>query len=379
MKPDAIVVGGGVVGAAVACALAEAGVRVLLLEASFVGGGTTAAGMGHIVVMDDSEAQFALTSYSRALLDKLVPELSPDVEFERCGTLWLAEDAEQLEVVRAKQSYYAQRGVGTEMLDSAALAEAEPNLRRPLAGALRVPDDSVVYPPTLARWYVQKAQALGAEIRAGAQVDQLAARAVIVEGQRIEADVIVNAAGAAAPQLMPGLPIVPRKGHLVITDRYPRFIRHQLVELGYLKSAHSMNAASVAFNLQPRRTGQVLIGSSRELVGWNPVINSDIVQRMLQRANDFVPSIGTLSAIRTWTGFRPATADKLPLIGRWESLPGTWVAAGHEGLGITTAAGTAQLLCDLIVGRKPAIDPAPFAAGRADAHEAEEVAAGSHE
>jgi glycine/D-amino acid oxidase-like deaminating enzyme len=142
-------------------------------------------------------------------------------------------------------------------------------------------------------------------------------------------------------------------------------LRHQLVELGYLRSAHEMSASSVAFNLQPRITGQVLIGSSRELVEWDASLNRDVLRRMLARAAAFVPRLPGLAAIRCWTGFRPATADKLPLVGRWDEVDGLWIAAGHEGLGITTATGTARLLADLILGRVPAIDPAPFTASRA--------------
>lgn len=364
MRPDAIVIGAGVVGAAIAAALSDDGVRALVLDADLPAGGTTAAGMGHIVVMDDSEAQFALTSYSRALLDALLPELPRAVEFERTGTLWVAEDEAQHEVVRAKLAFYAERGVRAELLDEKALAEAEPQLRAGLTGALRVPDDAVVYPPQLARVLLDRALARGATFQR-ARVTALAARRVITESGALEADLVINAAGAAAARLIPELPIQPRKGHLVITDRYPGYIRHQLVELGYLKSAHSMNAASVAFNLQPRQTGQVLIGSSRELVGWDASINRAIVKQMLRRALDFVPGIAALSALRTWTGFRPTTPDKLPLIGRWDPIDGVWVAAGHEGLGITTALGTARLLADLIVGRPPAIAAAPFNALRA--------------
>jgi glycine/D-amino acid oxidase-like deaminating enzyme len=356
---DAIVVGAGVVGAAVADALSEAGLRVTVLDAGIPGGGTTAAGMGHIVVMDDSEGQFQLTSYSRTLLDALHDEVVKQAEYERTGTLWVAENEEQMQIVRDKHAYYSARNVRVEMLDGQALAEAEPNLR-PLAGALRVPDDGVLYPPGLARVLLERATRRRCTLRTGVQVERLEAHTVIAADQRLRADIVVNAAGAAASLLTPELPIVPRKGHLVITDRYANFCKHQLVELGYLKSAHTMDAASVAFNLQPRRTGQVLIGSSRELVGWDAAINRSIVWRMLQRALQFVPRLAGLSAIRTWTGFRPTTPDKLPLIGPWEPQEGVWIAAGHEGLGITTALGTARLLADLILGRAPVIDAAAF-------------------
>jgi glycine/D-amino acid oxidase-like deaminating enzyme len=136
------------------------------------------------------------------------------------------------------------------------------------------------------------------------------------------------------------------------------------VELGYLASAHVMTSESVAFNVQPRSTGQVLIGSSRELVGWDAGINRDILRRMLGRATHFMPALGGLSVIRCWTGFRPATPDKLPLVGRWDPIPGVWIAAGHEGLGITTSVGTAQLLADQIAGRRTEIDAAAFSPTR---------------
>jgi glycine/D-amino acid oxidase-like deaminating enzyme len=175
---------------------------------------------------------------------------------------------------------------------------------------------------------------------------------------------VVVAAGAEAAKLVPELPIVPRKGHLAITDRYPGFVRHQLVELGYLASAHTMTTESVAFNVQPRSTQQVLVGSSRELVGWDASLDRRVLGAMIARAVEYMPQLASVSVIRTWTGFRPATPDKLPLIGPWPTTPGLWIAAGHEGLGITTSLGTARLVADLVAGREPPIGPAPFAPAR---------------
>jgi glycine/D-amino acid oxidase-like deaminating enzyme len=155
-----------------------------------------------------------------------------------------------------------------------------------------------------------------------------------------------------------------RKGHLVITDRYPGFLRHQLVELGYLKSAHSVTADSVAFNIQPRRTGQLLIGSSRQFEVDHAGVDESIVKRMLARAVEYLPSLAKLSALRTWTGFRAATPDKLPLIGPSPEHGGLYLATGHEGLGITTSLATAKLLVDQIVNREPAIPLEPYAPSR---------------
>ena len=364
-NPDVVVIGAGIVGAACAWYLSRSGQSVLVLERSFAGGSATAAGMGHIVVMDDSEAQFALTSWSARLLAELQEALPREVECEWRGTLWVAEDESQFESARIRAGSYAARGVAAEVLDATNLAAEEPALRSGLAGGLLVPGDGVVYPPALARWLLDGACRAGAELRQHVTVDSVTSGAITTSGDRIPCGAIINAAGAAAPRLTPGLPILPRKGHLVITDRYPRLWRHQIVELGYLRSAHTMTASSVAFNVQPRATGQLLIGSSRELVGWDAAVNSAIVGRMLRRATGFVPALARLRAVRTWTGFRPATPDKLPLIGPWSPSPGLWIAAGHEGLGITTALGTGRLIADLMLGRRPPIDPAPFDPTRA--------------
>jgi glycine/D-amino acid oxidase-like deaminating enzyme len=137
-------------------------------------------------------------------------------------------------------------------------------------------------------------------------------------------------------------------------------IHHQLVELGYLHTAHTLGGASVAFNVQPRRTGQVLIGSSRELVGFSQDINRPLVSRMLQRVAEFVPALSRAPISRTWIGFRPATPDALPLIGRWPRQARTWVATGHEGLGITMAPVTAELIASGVLGTAPPLDPTPY-------------------
>ena len=338
----AAIVGAGIVGAACAAALARDRWRVTVTEAGVVGGGATAAGMGHIVVMDDSEAQFALTRYSRELWDETAARLPPAVEFQRCGTLWVAADEEEMAEVHRKAAFYGARAVRTEVLGTRALAAAEPNLRTGLEGALLVPDDSVIYAPCAARWLLQQARA---EIRPAGTVD---------------ADVTIYAAGTWTADLVPDLPIRPRKGHLAITDRYPGFVRRQLVELGYLKSAHGDAQESVAFNVQPRATGQVLIGSSRQFGVSHREVDAPVLSRMLARAIEYMPALAGLSVIRAWTGFRAATPDKLPLIGPCPGRDRVYLATGHEGLGITTALGTARLLADLLAGRRPAIDPQPY-------------------
>lgn len=356
---DVVIVGGGIVGAACARECAAAGMRVGIVEDHIVGGGATAAGMGHIVVMDDSEAQFALTRYSQQLWRDLAPELPPDIEYQSCGTIWVAADEEELREVERKRTYYSARGVPVEVLGSGDLAGAEPHLRPGLAGGLLVPEDGVLYPPAAARWLAQGAQQAGAVLHRG-RVAQVSGRGVrLDDGSWLAADCTVNATGTWAPALMPELEVRKRKGHLVITDRYPGFVHHQLVELGYLKSAHSTTSDSVAFNVQPRVTGQILIGSSRQYGNEDTVVDHHIVRAMLQRACSYMPELAQLNAIRCWTGFRAATPDKLPLIGP-STEPGVLLATGHEGLGITTSLATGKLIADQLLQRAPAIPLEPY-------------------
>ena len=362
---DVVVIGGGIVGAACAAECAAEKLKVAIVEARMIGGGATAAGMGHLVVMDDSEAQFALTNYSQKLWDGVRDELPPQVEYEACGTIWVAADDEEMEEVFRKQRFYAERGVKVETLDARALYEAEPNLRPGLVGGLRVPGDSVIYPPCAAQFFVDRALSYGARLFVGKPVQAVMNEGVrLRDGSSLAAGLVVNATGSWSPALTPELNVKKRKGHLLITDRYPKFLRHQLVELGYLKSAHSVTTDSVAFNIQPRKTGQLLIGSSRQYGVEESGVDTSILTRMLERAIEFLPALGKLSALRAWTGFRAATPDKLPLIGPHAENHKLYLATGHEGLGITTSLGTAKLLVDQIMNREPAIPIQPYLPSR---------------
>ena len=379
MSFDVVIVGAGIVGAACADEFAQAGLRVAVIEAGQIGGGATATGMGHIAVMDDSEAQFALTNYSQQLWRALVDELPADTEYVECGAMWVAADDEEMAEVHRKKAFYEMRGVPVEVLDAGALAKAEPNLRAGLAGGLRVPRDGVTYPPCGARFFIERAQARGAQLFIGKPVIELTGKgARLSDGEFIGAGFTVNATGSWAPELTPGINIQKRKGHLVITDRYPGFVHHQLIELGYLKSAHSIASDSVAFNAQPRKTGQILIGSSRQYAPkqTNPVatasgsvpaegkqIDQPILTRMIERAIEYMPQLAKLSVLRTWTGFRAATPDKLPLIGE-SAIENLYLATGHEGLGITTSLGPAKLLADQVLKRTPAIPIEPYLPSR---------------
>jgi D-hydroxyproline dehydrogenase subunit beta len=371
--PDVIVVGAGIVGAACAHELAQQGADVLVLDRAGVGGGVTAAGMGHLVVMDDTPAEFALSAWSRALWLDLAPRLGTREAFVRCGTLWVAADDEEYALAQTRQQALVRQGVACAMLDAQQVREAEPALRKNLRGGMIVPDDAVVYAPAAAAWLL--AQPVKGRITCRldtrvARVDR--AGVVLADGETLAAGAVLLANGLQAAELLPGLPMQAKKGHLLITDRYPGTVRHQILELGYIKSAHNASGTSVAFNVQPRPTGQLLIGSSRQFDSVDSAVEPAILARMLRRAAEYLPQLASLNAIRAWTGFRPATSDGLPLIGPAGPFAddachrSTWLATGHEGLGVTTALATGKLIVAQMLGTSGAlpIDAAPYLPAR---------------
>jgi len=371
MIDSVIVVGAGIVGAACAEALAAAGVAVRVIERGRPGGGATGAAMGHVLVLDDSEAQLALSRLSRDLWDARRAELPAAVERDECGTIWVAADDREMAAARAKHEWLGARGVESEILDDATLYGHEPNLCPGLAGGLRIAADSVVYPPCAVRWLLERAAARGAVIEEATPVRGVLDGAVELEdgagrARRVEADAVIVAAGIDTPRLvdLPGLVVRPKKGHLAITDRVPGFVRHQLVELGYLKSAHGAERTSVAFNAQPRATGQVLLGSSRQLDDDDPRVEPEILARMVRRGLEYLPGLAEVPVVRVWVGFRPSTGDNLPVIGPVPGRARLWLATGHEGVGIATSLATARLVADQLLGRSPPIDPAPYLPAR---------------
>ncbi|KUZ75537.1 NAD(P)/FAD-dependent oxidoreductase [Burkholderia ubonensis] len=360
MKTDVIVIGAGIVGAACAHELAQRGLRVLVLDDA--SGGATGAGMGHLVAMDDNAAELALSHFSIELWRGLSDGMPEGCAYRNCGTLWLAADSNEMDLARAKQATLAAHGVAGELVDSGVLAALEPMLRPGLGGALRIPGDGILYAPVAANWLLRRVP--GIELRRDKAVAVDGPSVTLANGDVLRAERVIVANGVAARSLLPELPLRPKKGHLLITDRYPGQVSHQLVELGYAASAHASDGTSVAFNVQPRPTGQLLIGSSRQFDTEDPRVEPPVLARMLRRAVGYLPALADLNGIRSWTGFRAASPDGLPLLGEHPARPGVWLAVGHEGLGVTTAPGSARLVAALMFGERPPIDVEPYLPGR---------------
>ncbi|KAA0980419.1 FAD-binding oxidoreductase [Pseudomonas sp. ANT_H12B] len=352
---DVIVIGAGIIGAACAQALARRGLHVLVLDAGLHG--ATAAGMGHLLVLDDNPAELALSQYSLQRWRELAPALPDGCAYRSNGTLWLAANAEEMAVAQSKCHTLLEHGVDCELITDRGLRQREPELREGLEGGLLINGDGILYAPATACWMLESPN-----------ISQRRARVSEVDGNRVRlddghwlgADAVILANGIQANELCPELPIEPKKGHLLITDRYPGKVTHTLVELGYVTSAHNATGPSTACNIQPRPTGQLFIGASRQFGTTDPQVEGWMLAKMLRRATDYMPGLAQLNGIRAWTGFRAASPDGLPLVGQHPQRQGLWLAVGHEGLGVTTAPGTADLLVAQMFDETPPLAAQPY-------------------
>ena len=221
--------------------------------------------MGHIVVMDDSEAQFALTRYSRDLWHDMAAEPAAEVEFERCGTLWVAADEEEMDEVRRKRRSTAARGVRR---DIARRRRRWPRRSRICARAWPAdcwcPTTSCIYAPCAAHWLLERGRQRGSLCRDGLRRTLGRMACGSADGSRISAGVTVCAAGTWTRALARACTSARARAISPSPTATPASCGISSSNSGYLKSAHGIGAESVAFNVQPRTTGQVLIGSSRQ-------------------------------------------------------------------------------------------------------------------
>lgn len=352
-KTSITIVGGGIVGAACALALARADLRPLVIEATTPGCGATAEGMGHLVVLDHDQTTLALTLRSLELWHALAPDLPDAAEWSGAGTLWLAEDSTQLERAGVHAEELRAVGLDARLIAGTELRALEPSLAQDLVGALRVADDRIVYPPVVAAWLLERACALGATLLAGVRLERLerlddAEELIFADGRRQQSERVILATGLGTGALLPGHALAgavqPRRGHLLITERTRLKVEHQLVELGYHDSVSARGATSVAFNLQPRPSGQLLLGSSRQDGSADREVDALVIARLIDRGRRFVPGLPAVRGLRAWVGLRPATRDGLPLVGPLPERPSLILACGHEGLGITTSLVTAEIV-----------------------------------
>jgi D-hydroxyproline dehydrogenase subunit beta len=372
---DVAVVGAGLVGAACALALTSAGRSVCVVDRAGPVGGTTAGGEGNILVSDKLPGpELGLALRSVALWRQLAGEVGDSFEFEPKGGLVVATGEGQLAALRRLAVSQRRDGVDAEDLDGAALRSAEPHIAGALPGGVLYSQDCQVQPVLAAEWHLAQARRRGASFGWGAEVlqsEQAGGRITAVRTSlgRIAVGAVVNAAGPwsglVAERLGAPLAVRPRRGHILVTEPLPPVIRRKVYEADYVDTVVSdIERPRCSAVIEGTKAGTVLIGSSREFVGFDRQPSLGILAELAARACRVFPFLAEVRAMRCYVGFRPASPDHLPVIGPDPGVGGLFHASGHEGAGIGLAPATAELLRALMTGERPAVDPAPFAPGR---------------
>ncbi|MDQ7802963.1 FAD-dependent oxidoreductase [Amycolatopsis sp. A133] len=377
-----VVIGAGIVGAACARELVLAGFDVLVLDRGRPAGGTTSHGEGNLLVSDKGPgAELALAQLSARLWPQLLAEIADGdpraaaaSEFDPKGGIVVATTEAGAGALLAFAGAQAAAGVRTEQLDETAVAAAEPALTREVTAAVRYPEDAQVQPAGAALALLGSALAHGARLRTGAEVTGAVARGgritgVRVDGEAVEADLVVNAAGPwsglVSARLGAPIAVRPRRGEVLVTTPMPGVVRHKVYDADYVGAVGTGSGdLQTSAVVESTWGGTVLIGSSRRRVGFDDTIRPEVLGAIAAKAARLFPALADAAVMRAYGGFRPYVDDHLPVLGEDPRLENLWHATGHEGAGIGLSVGTARLLRELLTGATPSMPVAEFTVDR---------------
>ncbi|NUP20309.1 MAG: FAD-binding oxidoreductase [Streptomyces sp.] len=366
---DVVVVGAGMVGAACALYAGRAGLDVILVDRGPVAGGTTGAGEGNLLVSDKEPGpELDLALLSGRLWGELAREFGEAVEYEAKGGVVVASSPGGLAALERFAAGQRAAGVVAESVAGDGLYDLEPHLAPGLPGGVHYPQDCQVM-PTLAAAHLIRAS--GARLLTGRTVtDILRAPDGSVCGVRtdrgdIHAPAVVNAAGTWGGELaaLAGvhLPVLPRRGFVLVTEPLPRRVRHKVYAADYVADVASDSAAlQTSPVVEGTAAGPILIGASRERVGFDRTFSLPVVRALAAGATRLFPFLERVRAMRSYLGFRPYLPDHLPAVGPDSRVPGLYHACGHEGAGIGLATGTGHLIAQALTAKTPDLDLAPF-------------------
>jgi glycine/D-amino acid oxidase-like deaminating enzyme len=376
MNADAVIIGAGIIGASCAYFLARSGLKVCIVERAGIAGGTSGSGEGNILVSDkDPGPELELAKLGRTLWKNLSLDLPHDFEFEEKGGVVVAETDSHLRALQHRVQELQAAGIDASMLDAPTMHEAEPYMAHDLAGAAWFPQDCQVQPMLACAALIKEAIKAGATLLDHIEVTAIdrnpagAISGVQTTAGRISTPRVINAAGPWSKQVAAlagyDLPVLPRKGHIVVTEPLPHLVHHKVWEASYTDAVNSNAAATqVASVVEGTQSGTILLGSSRQLVGFDPTIDISVVRAIITRAVRYFPCLASAHALRAYVGFRPFSPDYLPIIGEVPEIPGLYINTGHEGAGIGTGPISSQLLCQIILGQPPSLSMTPFRPGR---------------
>jgi D-hydroxyproline dehydrogenase subunit beta len=373
---DVVVVGAGIIGAACAYFLARQGARVHLFEREHIASGTSGACEGNVLAWDkDLGRELPLALRSAELWATLADELGREFEYDRKGSVVVAETEAELAAARERAAALASHGVASELLDAAGLRDAEPHSAPDLPGGVLYPADAQLEPRLATMALAEAAVQAGAALHRGVGVERIVrddrGRAIAVDTSagRVATDAVVVAAGVWTPALLArcglSLPVTPRKGQIVVVERSRVRFARKLSEAGYLSAVESDDEAlRVAMVVESTASGTTLLGSSREHAGFRCDADLDVAAGIARRAARFFPVLRDAQVIRIYAGLRPLSPDHLPIIGPLRNAENICVATGHEGAGIGLAPATGELVAAWYTGAATTVPAVWFSPDR---------------
>jgi glycine/D-amino acid oxidase-like deaminating enzyme len=373
---DVVIIGGGVIGTSIAYYLSKKGIKPILIEKDDLASGSSGACDIDIILQSKNPGiHLQLAMESAKMYETLADELDFDIEYETCGGMVLIEDEEQLKVMKDFVKRQKAIGLQVKLLGLKEASEIQPGLSPNLVGSTYSPQDAHVNPMRLCQAFAKAAKRLGAEIYLNTgvldiRVEKSKVKSVITNRGEIQTKVVINAAGVYAPMIgeMVGLslPIKPRRGQIIVTEPVPKLVMADVLCAKYIvakynpknleRSDNPETRLGVGLSLSQTHDGQMLIGATREFVGYNKSTTHEALRAILRNATRLVPALKLIHAIRSFAGLRPYTPDGLPLLGQVEGIQGFIMAAGHEGDGIALSPVTGKIISELIVDGKTFMD-----------------------
>lgn len=379
---EIVVIGGGVIGTATAYFLAKQGMDVVLVERGEFPWGSSKRCDGHVATYDSPPGYFSqFCQAGLEMFPDIASDLPCDIEFEPEGLGLLVDNEGDMETALANYNGKLKEGAPVTLWDQKELRYHEPNVADNVLACINFTGDSKLNPMRLAFGLAHRAQSNGARLYSQTSVTGIAVSNGDVTGVQtsrgsITTNCVVNACGVWAPHIggMAGvdIPIRPRQGQILVTERLQGLVGKNYAEFGYLAAKGGAKRASVtpemeqygvAFVTEPTAAGTVLIGSSRRFVGMNTTPSTKVMRAIAQRAAQFFPAYKKARIIRSYAGVRPATPDGKPIISE-SSVSGFYVAAGHEGNGIGLSLITGSLMADMLSGKESAFDMSPLTLSR---------------
>jgi glycine oxidase len=359
-----LIVGGGIMGTAIAAELVSSDVQVTVLERSIPGAEASTAAAGMLAPQLEAQApgpMLELSMRSRTMYPAWVHRLTAlsgvDVGYLESGALQVAFTAAQAHELEATVAWQSALGLRASFLTADEARALEPKLSPDAVAAAHFPDDHQVDPRKLMGALSAAARATGVTFRSGAVGGLLSTHGrvegVEVDGARVEADLTIVAAGAWSA-LVAGVGLEPK--HLAPA-------RGQMLELALPRPPLRHILKSGPGYVVPRADGHVICGTTVELVGFDKRVTATGLSTVLQQAMALCPALSEATVVDSWSGLRPWTPDGLPILGKG-SLDGLLLASGHYRNGILLAPITARLLAQVARGERPSVDLAPFGAGR---------------